>query len=136
MASATLIALFLLSALTFYAPSTTARFVKDVDGNIVKNGGRFYILPSLIGALEGGVRLSQTDNEPFPLSVVLSPFKDDKGLPVTISALIPTTYLHEGPVFLSFEYTPEWTAVPGFPEVNVLDCRSKTVLKKDMFIQT
>ncbi|XP_022633146.1 chymotrypsin inhibitor 3-like [Vigna radiata var. radiata] len=116
MASSTLVAVFLLSALTFYAPSTTAQPVKDRSGNIVKNGGTFYILPSLLGARGGGVRKLPTGDESFPLSVVRSPFKDDKGLPVTISALIQSTYLPEGAVSLSFEYTPKWTAVPGFPE--------------------
>ncbi|XP_014492087.1 chymotrypsin inhibitor 3-like [Vigna radiata var. radiata] len=124
MASATLIALFLLSALTFYAPSTTAQPVKDWNGNIDKNGGifgTFYILPSLLGA-PGGVRLLATGNEPFPVSVVQSPFKDDKGLPVTISRILQSTYSPAGQaVALSFDYTPGgtsllWTAVEGFPE--------------------
>ncbi|XP_014523761.1 chymotrypsin inhibitor 3 [Vigna radiata var. radiata] len=119
MASATLIALFLLSALTFYAPSNTAQFVKDSSGNIVKNSGRFYILPSLLGNYRGGIRNLRTGNESIPLSVVQSPFQDDKGLPVTISF----EYIPVGValVSLSFEYTPEgtpleWTAVEGFPE--------------------
>ncbi|XP_014511584.1 chymotrypsin inhibitor 3-like [Vigna radiata var. radiata] len=120
MASATLIALFLLSALTFYAPSTTAKLVKDWSGNTVS--GTFYILPSLFGAPGGGIRRFPTGNESFPLSVVQSPFKDDKGLPVTISPIVPGRYRSVGEeVSISFDYTPAgtslfWTAVKGFPE--------------------
>ncbi|QCE11315.1 trypsin inhibitor A-like [Vigna unguiculata] len=118
MASAMLFALFLFSALTFYPPSTTAQPVTDGNGNIVKNGGRFYILPSLIGAPGGGIRRIQTDNESVPLSVVQSPFQDDRGLPIIISSPILTEFLPEGLVFLSFQHTniSEWTVVEGLPE--------------------
>ncbi|XP_027927536.1 chymotrypsin inhibitor 3-like [Vigna unguiculata] len=105
MASAMLFALFLFSALTFYPPSTTAQPVTDGNGNIVKNGGRFYILPSGLGAPGGGIRALQTDNETIPLSVVQSPFKGDIGLPIIISSPINTEFLPEGQVTLSFEHT-------------------------------
>ncbi|QCD95686.1 chymotrypsin inhibitor 3-like [Vigna unguiculata] len=117
MASATLFALFLFSALTFYPPSTTAQPVTDGDGNIVKNGGIFYILPSGLGAPGGGIRALQTDNESIPLSVVQSPFKGDNGLPIIISSPIRTEFLPEGQVTLSFEHTNrEWSVVEGLPE--------------------
>ncbi|XP_014511580.1 chymotrypsin inhibitor 3-like [Vigna radiata var. radiata] len=91
MASATLIALFLLSALTFYAPSTTAKLVKDWSGDTVS--GTFYILPSLLGAPGGGIRR-------FPTGRYRSVGEE---------------------VSISFDYTPAgtslfWTAVEGFPE--------------------
>ncbi|QCE11292.1 trypsin inhibitor A-like [Vigna unguiculata] len=117
MASATLFALFLFSTLTFYPPSTTAQPVTDGDGNIVKNGGRFYILPAGLGDPGGGIRALQTDNESIPLSVVQSPFKGDIGLPIIISSPIRTEFLPEGQVTLSFEHTNrEWTVVEGLPE--------------------
>ncbi|QCE11309.1 trypsin inhibitor DE-3-like [Vigna unguiculata] len=126
MASAMLFSLFLISALTFYPPSTTAQ-VTDGNGNIVKNGGIFYILPSGLGAPGGGIRALQTDNETIPLSVVQSPFKGDKGRPINISSPIRTEFLPEGPVVLSFEYENvglEWTVVEGLPEGTLVKVKS------------
>ncbi|XP_052728546.1 chymotrypsin inhibitor 3 [Vigna angularis] len=67
MASATLFAIFLLSALTFYPPSTTAQPVTDANGNIVTNGGRFFILPRYFGT-GGGIERARTGDEKSPLS--------------------------------------------------------------------
>jgi len=83
MASATLFALFLLSALTFYPPSTTAQPVTDMHGNIARNGGSFHILPYLFSD-GGGIERIKTGNETVPLTVVQSPLVTSKGLPLTI----------------------------------------------------
>ncbi|XP_027926397.1 chymotrypsin inhibitor 3-like [Vigna unguiculata] len=118
MASATLFALFLLSVLTFYSPSTTAQPVTDGYGVIVPNGARFHILPPT--TIAGGIRRVKTNNETVALSVVRSPIETDKGEPITITSPYGTEYLSEGPVTISFEYSPylgvaslEWTAVEG-----------------------
>jgi len=71
MRSATLFALFLLSALTFYPPSTTAQPVTDVNGNIVQNGGKFFITPSIFG-IGGGIERAITGNETYPLCCSIS----------------------------------------------------------------
>jgi len=122
MASTTILALFLLSVLTFNPPSTIAQPVTDLHGNIVRNGGRFFILPPFTVA--GGIRRIKTGNETIPLSVVQSPIEIDKGLPLTITSPSDSLFIPNGsPVFISFELTPiigafplEWTVVAGLPE--------------------
>ncbi|QCE11000.1 trypsin inhibitor 1A-like [Vigna unguiculata] len=127
MRSATLFALFLLSALTFYPPSITAQPVFDGNGNVVKNGGRFYIKPRLFGA-GGGIERARTGDEESPLSVVQSPFETDPGQPWIIRSMLRTAFLPEGRVSISYEYVQlgnsvesnEWIAVPGQPEGTVV----------------
>ncbi|QCE11023.1 chymotrypsin inhibitor 3-like [Vigna unguiculata] len=128
MRSATLFALFLLSALTFYLPSTTAQPVTDGNGNIVTNGGRFYITPIFFGAGGGGIKRARTGDEKSPLSVVQSPFDTDPGQPWIIRSMIRTAFLPEGRVSISYEYVQlgnsvesnEWIAVPDQPEGTVV----------------
>jgi len=122
MASATLFGLFLLSALTFYLPSTTAQPVTDMYGNIVRNGGRFHILPYITNG--GGVERAKTGTETIPLSVVQSPFETSKGIALTITSAARSEFIPEGTiVYINFEYIPlaaatalEWTVVEGLPE--------------------
>ncbi|XP_014493065.1 trypsin inhibitor A-like [Vigna radiata var. radiata] len=116
MASKMLFALFLLSVLTFYPPSTDAAPVKDLHGNIVKNGGRFHILP--LFTIAGGIRRIKTGNETIPLSVVQSPSEVDNGLPLIITSFARTGFLSTGQATISFadDSSLEWTAVAGFPE--------------------
>ncbi|QCE11034.1 chymotrypsin inhibitor 3-like [Vigna unguiculata] len=125
MASATLFALFLLSALTLYPPSTTAQPVTDANGNIVKNGGRFFILPLFFGAGGGGIRRARTGYETSPLSVVQSPLETDDGQPWIITSIFKSGFIPEGSrVSISYEYVElgdsvesnEWSAVAGLPE--------------------
>ncbi|XP_047156768.1 trypsin inhibitor DE-3-like [Vigna umbellata] len=123
MASATLFAIFLLSALTFYPPSTTAQPVMDANGNIVKNGGRFFILPRYFGT-GGGIERARTGDEKSPLSVVQSPFETDLGQPWIIRSMFRSGFLPEGRVSISYEYVQlgeafesnEWIAVDGESE--------------------
>ncbi|BAT84550.1 hypothetical protein VIGAN_04196000 [Vigna angularis var. angularis] len=103
MASATLFAIFLLSALTFYPPSTTAQPVTDANGNIVTNGGRFFILPRYFGT-GGGIERARTGDEKSPLSVVQSPFETDLGQPWIIRSMFRSGFLPEGRVSISYEY--------------------------------
>ncbi|XP_027929762.1 trypsin inhibitor A-like [Vigna unguiculata] len=128
MASTTILALFLLSVLTFNPPSTTAQPVTDLHGNIVRNGGRFFILPPFTVA--GGIRRTKTGNETTPLSVVQSLIEVDPGLPLTITSPFKSLFIPNGsPVSISFELIPndesplEWTAVPGLPEGTLVKVR-------------
>ncbi|XP_047156767.1 trypsin inhibitor DE-3-like [Vigna umbellata] len=124
MASATLFAIFLLSALTFYPPSTTAQPVTDVNGNIIKNGGVYYILPLFFGAGGGGITRARTGDETSPLSVVQSPFETDPGQPWRIRSMFRSLFIPEGRVSISYEYVQlgeafesnEWIAVEGQSE--------------------
>ncbi|XP_014523090.1 chymotrypsin inhibitor 3-like [Vigna radiata var. radiata] len=124
MASATLFAIFLLSALTFYPPSTTAQPVTDENGNSVKNGGVYYILPPIFGGGGGGIERARTGDETFRLSIVQSPFDTDRGQPWRIRSLFASTFIPEGRVSISYDYVElgdsyqsnEWVAVGGQPE--------------------
>jgi len=129
-----LFALFLVSALSFYPPSATAQPVTDMYGNVVKNGGSFYILPYIFSN-GGGVQRTKTGDETLPLSVVQSPFETVRGLPVIIESPIRTEFLSEGTVALSFvdkvtiEPSLLWTVVEGLSEGTVVkvDGYPKTV---------
>jgi len=119
MASTMILALFLLSVLTFNPPSTTAQPVTDLHGKIVTNGGVFHILPLFTTA--GGIRLTKTGNETVPLSVVQSPSELDKGLPLQISSPYFSLFVPNGsPVSIRFILNGasplEWTAVAAQPE--------------------
>jgi len=125
MASAMLFALFLVSALSFYPSSTTAQPVTDMYGNVVKNGGRFHILPYIFSN-GGGVQRIKTGNETRALSVVQSPMETIKGLPVIIESPYRTEFIPLGPVTLgfqditAFEPSLEWTVVEGLSEGTVV----------------
>jgi len=125
MASATLFALFLVSALTLYPPSTTAQPVTDMYGNVVRNGGRFHILSFLFSSGGGIVRI-KTGNETLPLSVVQSS-EDSIGLPVIISSPFRSEFIPEGSRvaisfvdFVTLERSLVWVAVEGQPEGTVV----------------
>ncbi|KAI9100862.1 hypothetical protein K1719_024224 [Acacia pycnantha] len=113
-------ALFFLFA--FITSSAKAQFVLDVKGDIVVNGGTYYILP-YIWALGGGLELAKTGNETCPLSVVQSPFEVERGLPWTIRSPLKirdvTTnmaldfFSFEGKVPSCVSLPSKWTIVEG-----------------------
>ena len=78
-------AFFLLSAFISHLPSATLAFVLDMDGEPLRNGGTYYILPVLRGR-GGGIGRAATGNETCPLSVVQERFEGDIGLPIRISS--------------------------------------------------
>jgi len=91
-------------------------------GNIVRNGGRFHILPYIF-PIGGGIERMKTGNETIPLTVVQSPLETSSGLPLTITAIVRSTFIPEGSrVFISFisGSSLEWTAVEGLPEGTVI----------------
>ncbi|XP_014522196.1 trypsin inhibitor DE-3-like [Vigna radiata var. radiata] len=120
MASKMLFPLFLLSVLTFYPPSITAQ-ITDGSGNIVDNGGLFYILPRIFSQ-GGGIRRIKTGNETGSFSVVQSPLEVDLGLRLRISSPFRVTFIPEGPVSISFvddtvgDNSLKWTAVEVLDE--------------------
>ncbi|XP_020208052.1 trypsin inhibitor A [Cajanus cajan] len=112
--------LFLLCALT----SAIADAVTDRDGDALRNGGTYHILP-LFGVKDGGIELATTGNESCPLSVVQSPSGATfRGLPIRISSPYRVAYISEG-LILSLAFAsapscapspPKWTVVKGLPE--------------------
>nr|P32733.1 RecName: Full=Kunitz-type trypsin inhibitor alpha chain [Prosopis juliflora]AAB21123.1 Kunitz trypsin inhibitor alpha chain [Prosopsis juliflora, seeds, Peptide, 137 aa] [Prosopis juliflora] len=55
----------------------------DVDGEILRNGGSYYILPAFRGK-GGGLELAKTEGETCPLTVVQARSETDRGLPASI----------------------------------------------------
>ncbi|KAJ1417270.1 Proteinase inhibitor I3, Kunitz legume [Sesbania bispinosa] len=56
--------------------------VKDVAGNPIFPGGRFYIVSAIRGAGGGGVTLGQTRDSTCPVAVVQEPIDIWRGMPV------------------------------------------------------
>ncbi|KAK4269865.1 hypothetical protein QN277_022966 [Acacia crassicarpa] len=132
-------ALFFLFAII--ASSAKAQFVLDVKGNIVVNGGTYYIIP-YIWALGGGLGLAKTGNEACPLSVVQSPAEVDNGLPWTIMS--PLRILHittntrldffavKGKVPSCVPVPSKWTIVEGDDGISCVPVPSKwTIVEGD-----
>ncbi|CAJ1779007.1 unnamed protein product [Sphenostylis stenocarpa] len=121
MKSTTLFSLFLLSAFATYLPSTTVGFVLDTDGNPVRNGGIYHIIPVIITGNGGGPEFAATGNETCPLTVAQNPSPFSNGQPVQISSLVKLLYVSEGlNLYLRFTFvlpcapTPSiWTVVKG-----------------------
>ncbi|KAK7256228.1 hypothetical protein RIF29_29667 [Crotalaria pallida] len=116
----TLFALFFLVAITTHLPSATAQFVVDTDGNPLRNGGTYYILP-LVRGYGGGIELAQTGNDTCPLTVALSRSEASDGIPITISSLFKTFFItHELPLELKFSDSDLPSCTPTPPKWNVV----------------
>ncbi|KAJ6738382.1 KUNITZ TRYPSIN INHIBITOR 2 [Salix koriyanagi] len=80
---------FLLLAFAFTKPSTAGDLdateaVLDTDGEKLRAGAEYYILP-LIRGRGGGLTMASTRDESCPLDVVQEPLEISEGLPVTFS---------------------------------------------------
>ncbi|QCE11198.1 Kunitz inhibitor ST1-like [Vigna unguiculata] len=64
-----LFSLFLFCGFTSYLPSATA-IVVDTDGNLLRNGGTYFITPVIVTGNGGGVAFAATGNETCPLTVI------------------------------------------------------------------
>ncbi|MQL41581.1 hypothetical protein EI012_27125, partial [Escherichia coli] len=104
-------ALFLLSVLTSHLTSATV--VPDIDGNPLRNGGTYYILPVFRG-MGGGIERARTGNETCPLTVVQSRSEVSNGLPIRISSPYRIAIIKEGlPLELSFTFVPTCSPTPS-----------------------
>ncbi|XP_028777975.1 trypsin inhibitor DE-3-like [Neltuma alba] len=82
----------LLAFLFFAFISAKADILVDTEGNPVRNGGSYYILPALWGH-GGGVGLAATGNETCPLTVVQTFSELSNGLPTKLSSPYLIAYL-------------------------------------------
>ncbi|CAJ1802198.1 unnamed protein product [Sphenostylis stenocarpa] len=114
----------LLSIFTSNLHSAAADAVTDRDGDALRNGGTYHILP-LFGVRDGGVELAATGNETCPLTIVQSSTSQIfRGLPVRISSPYRMAYITEGLTLnLAFASSPScaptppnWTVVKDLPE--------------------
>ncbi|XP_076940088.1 kunitz trypsin inhibitor 5-like [Bidens hawaiensis] len=78
--------LFSTISLSLAQPSPDA--VRDIDGNLLRTGTKYYILPVFRGR-GGGVTLAATRNESCPLDVVQENFELENGLPLTFTPVDP-----------------------------------------------
>ncbi|KAI9100807.1 hypothetical protein K1719_024169 [Acacia pycnantha] len=78
--------IILFTLFIFFALASARPDFVDTDGNKIKNGGSYYILPALWGK-GGGLSIASTSNElSCPLSVVQTPSELFNGLPIRISS--------------------------------------------------
>nr|AAB26177.1 Kunitz-type trypsin inhibitor A chain, ACTI-A [Acacia confusa, seeds, Peptide, 136 aa] [Acacia confusa] len=76
----------------------------DADGDILRNGGAYYILPALRGK-GGGLTLAKTGDESCPLTVVQAQSETKRGLPAVIWTPPKIAILTPG-FYLNFEFQP------------------------------
>ncbi|KAL1339226.1 hypothetical protein AAHE18_U019700 [Arachis hypogaea] len=89
-------AIFILFAfISIHLPSLATAELVDTDGNLIENGGSYYILPVFRGN-GGGIGQTATGNETCPLTVVQQHSEVDNGLPIIISSPLKIRYLGEG----------------------------------------
>nr|GFA07920.1 Kunitz-like protease inhibitor [Tanacetum cinerariifolium] len=62
--------------------------IRDIDGNLVRSGTDYYILPVFRGR-GGGVTLAPTRNDSCPLDVVQANLEVDNGLPLKFTPVDP-----------------------------------------------
>ncbi|KAJ6402284.1 hypothetical protein OIU84_014385 [Salix udensis] len=84
---------FLLLAFVFTKPSTAGDLdateaVLDTDGEKLRAGAEYYILPVIRGR-GGGLTMASTRNESCPLDVVQEPLEISEGLPLTFTPVNP-----------------------------------------------
>ncbi|XP_024977526.1 kunitz trypsin inhibitor 2-like [Cynara cardunculus var. scolymus] len=84
----TLSLLLLFSTISLCLGQPSPDPVLDIDGNLVRSGTDYYILPVFRG-MGGGVTLASTRNESCPLDVVQEPQEVDNGLPLTFTPVDP-----------------------------------------------
>nr|ACU19069.1 unknown [Glycine max] len=94
MKSTSLFAIFLLCAFTSYLPSATAQDVLDVDGDPIRNGFIYYVLPAIRGN-GGGIERAALGKDTCPITVVQSPNPNSKGLEIKFESAYPAYYINE-----------------------------------------
>lgn len=84
----TLALLLLFSTFSLSLAQESPDPVRDIDGNILRSGTEYYILPVFRG-MGGGLTLASTRNESCPLDVVQADLEVDSGLPLTFTPVDP-----------------------------------------------
>lgn len=84
----TLVLLFLFSAIALSSGQESPDPVRDIDGNLLRSGTEYYILPVFRG-MGGGLTLAPTRNESCPLDVVQEYQEVDRGLPLKFTPVNP-----------------------------------------------
>nr|ALA09301.1 Kunitz-type chymotrypsin inhibitor precursor [Rhynchosia sublobata] len=120
--TATLLSLFLVFAFASYLPSATSFDLFDTDGELLLNGGSYYVVAVKRGS-GGGIELTATGKETCPVTVVQSRNEVSKGKPVTLYSPILLLYINQNfPIRIGFTSAPTcaptstWTIVEGLPE--------------------
>ncbi|QCE11008.1 hypothetical protein DEO72_LG10g2241 [Vigna unguiculata] len=156
MASPTLVALFLLSALTFYPPSTTAQPVKDANEtieyslafDIYQQGWRLQSLFASAFIPEGRIYISY-DYVPQPgvpsnyWTAVEETIEYSLAFDIyqqgwRLQSLFASAFIPEGRIYISYDYVPQpgvpsnyWTAVEGEAERTVVKVGNVGIIRDD-----
>ncbi|KAI3793481.1 hypothetical protein L1987_36100 [Smallanthus sonchifolius] len=80
--------LFLSTLISFSLCQESPDPVRDIDGNLLRSGTEYYILPVVRG-MGGGLTLGATRGELCPLDVVQENQEVDNGLPLTFTPVNP-----------------------------------------------
>ncbi|KAK9049040.1 hypothetical protein SSX86_031993 [Deinandra increscens subsp. villosa] len=84
----TFISLLLFSIISFSLAQESPDPVRDIDGNLLRSGTEYYILPVFRG-MGGGLTLAPTRNQSCPLDVVQESLEVDNGLPLKFTPVDP-----------------------------------------------
>ncbi|KAI9092552.1 hypothetical protein K1719_027680 [Acacia pycnantha] len=76
---------FLLAFTTTALAKDSYSYIRDVQGEVLNNGGLYYIFPVHAGN-GGGLELARTGSEKCPRTVVQSPSDTSKGLPARLTS--------------------------------------------------
>ncbi|CAI9273381.1 unnamed protein product [Lactuca saligna] len=80
--------LLLLSTFSLSMGQPSPTQVRDLDGNLVRSGTEYYILPVIRG-MGGGLILASTRNDSCPLDVVQANKEVYNGMPLTFIPVNP-----------------------------------------------
>ncbi|KMT13681.1 hypothetical protein BVRB_4g080640 [Beta vulgaris subsp. vulgaris] len=85
----------------------TAVVIQDTDGDALRNGGQYYIIPVSAG-FQGGLTLkSKADNSPCPLYITRDKVETSRGIPVTIASPYRIAIITSSiPIGIVFTNTP------------------------------
>ncbi|XP_028805574.1 kunitz-type trypsin inhibitor alpha chain-like [Neltuma alba] len=98
---------FILFCLFLFALPTSnlAQELLDADGDILINGGSYYILPAF-GGKGGGLELARTEGDTCPLTVVQARSETSRGLPAAIWTPPRIAFLSSH-FYLNIEFEPK-----------------------------
>ncbi|KAK4269881.1 hypothetical protein QN277_022979 [Acacia crassicarpa] len=103
----------LVSLFVILFASVAADVVLDTEGDVLKNGGSYHIIPALTGR-GGGLGLAATGNETCPLTVVQIPSETTDGLALIISSPARIAYIAEGLLLdIAFSAVPTCAPTPS-----------------------
>ncbi|XP_027357309.1 kunitz-type trypsin inhibitor-like 2 protein [Abrus precatorius] len=90
--------------------------VVDINGNPIFPGGKYYLVPAIVGPPGGGVRLGRTGNSHCPVTVLQEFSEVQQGSPVkfSIPGISPGIIFTGTPLDIEFTETPDCAESPNW----------------------